>query len=306
MRLHRDFEPRRNLEYLAKNGAKRHLAKRLSHHRIGNGPHGLRKMRQRYMVCQHAGIGMKPRHRVIVTLQHGGQQPSQKQPVAEIKMSHDAEINRHQRAVGRHEYVPWVHVAMEEAVTEHLIEEASRCRFGDFADVMPGSFQRFDVINPDSLDPFYDQHARGGVLEIDPGNCDSGIASHVFGKLAGGSRFQPQIKLDVGNLRELVNRGDKLEPPQIGGRPLENSRQGIEQGGVGLHAPANAGTKKLHRHPSSVDQLGLVNLCDRGCRHRLVVKLPEDLGDGPAGLCLDPPPRQRTRKGREAVLKKAE
>ena len=197
LRLDVDREAAGKLEDLPQNIAKRHLAERLSHHRFGHGADRLRERRQRHIIAKHAGIRMKPRHEIVIAIKHRRQKAGQKQPVGEVEMPHDAEIDRHQRAVGRDEDIAGMHVGMEKAVPEHLVEETARRRFGDFLYVMSRRLEPGNVVDPDTFDPFDDKHRRGGVFEIDPGNMDAAVLGHVVGKLAGGGRLQSQIELDV-------------------------------------------------------------------------------------------------------------
>ena len=249
---------------------------------------------------------MKPRHEIVIAIKHRRQKAGQKQPVGEVEMPHDAEIDRHQGAVGRDEDIAGVHVGMEKAVPEHLVEETARRRFGDFLDVMPGRLEPGDVVDPHPIDPFDDEHRRGGVFEIDPGNMDAGVFGHVVGKLAGGGGLQSQVELDVRNAGELVDRGDELQPPQVRRQPFEDARQRIEKGGVGLHAPADPGAKKFHRHLSPVGQFAVMHLGDGGRGDRHLVKPAEGLFDRRAGFPDYLAPCNSRPESRKPVLKKAQ
>ena len=55
---------------------------------------------------------------------------------------------------------------------------------------MSGGSQRLNIINADSLDPLDNEHAGGGVLEIDPWHGDAGIVGHVLRQLAGGGGLE--------------------------------------------------------------------------------------------------------------------
>ena len=306
MRLDGDLEPCRKLQDLAKHRAERYFAERLAHDRIGDGADRLGELRQRHMITKHAGIGVELGHRVIVAVEHRRQQTGQKQPFAEIEMTHDAEIDRHQRAAGRHENIPRMHVGMEEAIAEDLVEKGPGRRFGNLADVMSGSTQRLDIINADSLDPLDDEHAGGGVLEIDPRHGDAGIVGHVLRQLAGGGGLEPQIELHRGDLGELVDSGDELQPPQVRRHPFQQACQRIEQGCVGLHAAVDSRPQQLHRHTPAVGKLGVMNLGNRCRRHGLVIETAEKIRYRHAGFRFDAAACQRPRKSREPVLQKAQ
>ena len=171
---------------------------------------------------------------------------------------------------------------------------------------MSGGGQRLDIINADSVDPLDDEHARGGVLEINPRHGDAGIVSHVLCQLAGGRRFEPQIELHGGDLRKLVDCGDKFQPPQVGRHPFQQAGQRIEQGCVGLHAAVDSRPQQFHRDAAPVGKLGVVNLGDRCSCHGFVIEAAEEIRYRHAGFRLDAAARQRARKSGETVLQKTQ
>ena len=61
---------------------------------------------------------------IIIAVKKSLKQAGQKQPVAEIKISHNPEINRNQHPVSSDENIARVHIRMEIAITEDLIEKA--------------------------------------------------------------------------------------------------------------------------------------------------------------------------------------
>ena len=86
---------------------------------------------------------------------------------------------------------------MEIAVAKHLIEKAARRKFGNFSDFMASFRQSVDIINPDAIDPFNDQHAFGAVFQIHPWHINTLIIAHIIGKPSCRCRLKAQIKLHL-------------------------------------------------------------------------------------------------------------
>ena len=84
---------------------------------------------------------------------------------------------------------------MKIAIAEHLIEKAARRKFGNFSNIMASLGQAVDIINPDAIDPFNDQHAFGAVFQIHPWHINTLIIVHIIGKPSCRRRFEAQIKL---------------------------------------------------------------------------------------------------------------
>ena len=104
-------------------------------------------------------------------------------------MPHNAKINWYQRAVRRDKDVARMHIGMKEAVPEYLIEKTARSIFGKLFNIMTGGCQCFDIIYPDSINPFDDQHSSGGMIKVNIGDMNTVIIAQIIGQPPGGGGF---------------------------------------------------------------------------------------------------------------------
>ena len=110
---------------------------------------------------------------------------------------------------GVDEDVAGVHVGVEEAVAEHLLEEAlggacARIRSGS----KPAAISAVALVRGDAADPLQGQHPARGALPVDPRHAKALVLGEVLGELRGGRRLEPQVHLEPGPGR------DGLRPPR--------------------------------------------------------------------------------------------
>ena len=141
------------------------------------------------------------------------------------------------------------------------------------------------------------------MLQIDDWHMNALITCHVVSKLASCGGFEAQVKFNVRNLRELIDRGHQSQATQIGGHPFQNARQCIEQGGIRLHPAPDTRPQQLDGNLPSVMHLGIMNLCDGSCGYGFWVKAAKQGVDRLAGFLFDLAACLIGMKGRQPILK---
>ena len=109
-----------------------------------------------------------------------------------------------------------------------------------------------------------------------PENCrhpETRIIDDVFSHLGHGGRFQPQVHFKLNRALQGFDRLYNIQPAGFGGKPLRQSGRGKEGLQIVMKPGFNPGPQHLDRDIVLVSGLvhyrGLVDLCNRGCCHRV-------------------------------------
>ena len=102
--------------------------------------------------------------------------------------------------------LPPMHVGVEEAVAEHLVEERLGALLHDGVGIVAGGDDGVAVADRDAVDPLERQHALGGAVPVDGGRAVAGIVGEVLAQLLGGGRLHAQIHLDPHDVGEGAHR----------------------------------------------------------------------------------------------------
>ena len=195
-----------------------------------------------------------------------------------------------------------MHVGVEEAVAEHLLEEALGRAREDLVGIEARRDQRGALVGGDPADPLERQHPARGALPVDPRHAEALVAREVLGELGGGGRLEAQVHLEPGPEREGLDHLDRLEAAEAGLEALDPGRDPGEEVDVAHHLALDAGPQDLDRDLLARGGDAEVHLGDRGRGDRPVVEAREQLGERPAELALDQLAGERAVERRQVVL----
>jgi hypothetical protein len=88
-----------------------------------------------------------------------------------------------------------MHVGMEEAVADGVLQEGLDHRLAERGQIVAGGAQTLDVGEARAVDPFIDQHFARGELPIRLRHAKIGVLLGVLGELGEGGSLQPEIHL---------------------------------------------------------------------------------------------------------------
>ena len=212
-----------------------------------------------------------------------------REPIAGLLVDspHDSEINRHNCAIGFDEEIALVHVGVEIAGLDRLLEEGVDQPLRDFIEVMAGGCQFFAFGNLDAVNPVQREHAAGCPFPVDVRNLISGDTGHVLGQLRRGGGLTPQV--------EFAHRpAAKIGYDEGRAQALRFASQRFEMGGgpfIGLDVlrelPDDPGPQYLHRNVAAVQRRRTVYLRNRCRTDRLGIDMGEKLADRPAETEFD-------------------
>ena len=86
----------------------------------------------------------------------------------QVDAAHDAEVEGHDPALRVDQHVAGVHVGVEEAVAEHLVEEDHRGLRQDGVGVVAVRDQPLPLVRRQSGHPLEGDHALSGAAPVDP------------------------------------------------------------------------------------------------------------------------------------------
>ena len=173
----------------------RQLADRLAAHRLADRAQGGRELVDRVIARHVLRLEVDLGHAAVVAGGQAVEDLRQPLPRAAVDPAHDAEVDRHDRAVGAHEQVPLVHVGVEEPAADRLGEERQHQPAGELRQVVPGGLERGDVADLDAVDPLDRQHPAVGAVPVDRGDAVALEALHRLGQLGGRGGLAAQVEL---------------------------------------------------------------------------------------------------------------
>ena len=259
------------------------------------------------MIGRHvAGTELDLGHGAIITAQEGDQQLGEITARVLVDPAHDAEVDRHDAALAIDEGVAAMHVGMEEAVAEHLIEE----RLGAFAHndvgIVTRRRDRRAIADRRAVDPLQREHPLGGAIPVDGGRAISFVVAEILAQLLGGGGLEAQIHLDAHDLGEGAHGLDRLQTAEARLGALDQLGDPVEEVEVAREGPLDAGPQNLDRDITTIGGDSKVDLRDRRCRDRHIVERREQRAERLAELALDDGARLAAGKRREMILQPAE
>ena len=165
-----------------------------------------------------------------------------------------------------------MHVGVEEAVTEHLVEERLGRLLHNEVGIVAGGDDGVAVADRNAVDPLKGQHALGGAVPVDRGRAVAGIVGEVLAQFLGRRGLHAQVHLDPHNVGKSAHRMDGFQPaePRLGA--LDQLGHPVEEIEVALEGPLDGGPQHLHGDVATIGGDGEMNLGDRGGGDRLVVE----------------------------------
>ena len=136
---------------------------------------------------------------------------------------------------------------MEEAVAEHLLEEALGRAREDPVGVEARLDQRVALIRGDPADALQGQHPPRGALPVDPRHAEAWIVLEVLRQLRGRGGFEAEIHLEAGPERQGLDHLDRLEAAVGGLQALDPGRDPDEEVEIARHLALDAGPQDLDR-----------------------------------------------------------
>ena len=190
-----------------------------------------------------------------------------------VDPAHDAEIDRDDRAVGLHEQIALVHVGVEIAGLDCLLEEGVDQPVGDRVQIMAGGDQRLAVRDLDAVDPVEGQHPPRSPVPVDRRDLVLVDLRHMLGKFRSAGGLAAQVQLAH---RPAAEIGDD----QLRAQALGLAAEGLEMGRrpfVGLDILGefldDAGAQHLDRNILALERGRAMDLGDRGGADRIRVDM---------------------------------
>ena len=215
---------------------------------------------------------------------------------------HDAEIDRDDRAVGFDEKIALMHVGVEIAGLDRLLEKRVHQPVGDRVQIMTGRDQRLTVGNLDAVDPVEREDPARGPVPVNRGNLVLVYLGHMLGQFRSAGRFTAQIQFAHRPAAEIGN-------DQLRAQTFRLAPQSLEMGGgpfIGFNIPAefldDARTQHLDRHILAFQCGRPMHLSDGGGADRIGVDMTVQFVQRLAETEFDLVANLRKRNGRQAVL----
>ena len=115
----------------------------------------------------------------------GHQQAEEREAARLVEAADDAEVEERGAAVGEHEQVPAVEVAVEDAVDHGALHEPDHPGAHDLLGVDAGVLHAGDVVELEALEPLHHEHPRGDELGVRAGD-------HVVALVEVGEGLRPR------------------------------------------------------------------------------------------------------------------
>ena len=173
LRLHRHLELLGDAQQVRQQAGDRDLMAGLAEDRLADRAAGLGEHLARLVGRHVARAELHLGHGAIVAAQEGDQQLGEIAARVLVDAAHDAEIDRHDVALAIDEGVAAMHVGMEEAVAEHLVEEGLGALLHDDIGIVAGGDDGVAIADRDAVDALQRQHALGGAVPVDGRARDS-------------------------------------------------------------------------------------------------------------------------------------
>ncbi len=224
-------------------------------------------------------------------------------PLDVVHATGDAEVEQGDLAVGHHEEVPAVQVAVEDALDEGALHEADHPGAHDGVGVDAGVAHGVDVVELEAVEALHHQHPPGDEGRVGAGDDVAALAQvdeaaghveHVLGLEAEVELLGDGLGEQLDQRRRVGQGGERQAPDEERGQPrhdLEVLGDEVGDGGA-LH---------LHHDPFAGAERGAVDLGDRRGGEGTAVEGGEDLVERSAQLALDGGAHVAERLGRNLV-----
>ena len=183
--------------------------------RLADGADRLGEILDRVMAGHIAGLEMHLGHAAVVAGDEAEQDLRQEAPLLQAEPAHDAAIDGDEPALAVDEQVPRMHVGMEEAVADRMLQEGLDDIAGETGKIVAGRSQALDIGEAHALDPFVDQHLARRELPVRLRHAEIGIVPGVLGEFGQGGRLQPQIHLHRHRARQRLDDAGETQPPRL-------------------------------------------------------------------------------------------
>ena len=199
------------------------------------------------LVEAHPQVVQPPRQCIDVLVHAVDQKPGEPIHVALGERADLAEVDQAKTAVGQHEQVRGMRIAVEHAVAKDHLEPG----VGDQKRQPPTLFHRrigeLDLTELSALEPLERQHPLAGVRPVHLGDLDALVLGEVAAKHLGVATLDAIVEFAADRAGELVDDADgvhELQPLH----PLSHpSRDLVEQHEVGFDLRGRGGTLHLDR-----------------------------------------------------------
>lgn len=192
---------------------------------------------------------------------------ARKTALLRAKPTHDAEIDRHQPAIGAEEQIAGVHVGVEEAIPQRMTQEALHDLAAEIRQVDIGGGEALMIVQRDAIDPFHRQHAMRRAIPIDGRDAEVRIVAGVFGHLRQGRSLEPQIHLHRDRARHRVDDLDQPQTACFGRQGFRMFGREVEIGEIALEPRTDVRPENLDGDAAlpavAVDDVGAVDLGNR-------------------------------------------
>ena len=198
-----------------------------------------------------------------------------------VELLGHAEVEEGDAAVGHQDVVAGVGVGVEVLQVVDRAEAAAEDDLAEAAALLVR--QLLDLLEVEPLDQLGDQHPAAREPRDHVRHVDEGVVAVGAREAALVLRLVLVVELLHHPLAQLL--GDRLGV-EAGGEGLgeADDRAGVAQ--VGVERLGDPRVLDLHRDLAAVEQLGAVDLADRGGGERLVLELGEELGERLAVVLL--------------------
>ena len=144
------------------------------------------------------------------------------------------------RPVAIDEGVAAMHVGMEEAVAEHLIEEGLGALLHDGVGIVAGGDDGVAVADRNAVDALQRHHALGGAVPVDGRRAIARIVGEILAQLLGRGGLHAQIHLDPHDVGEGAHRIDRLQAAEARLGALDQLGHPVEEVEVALEGELDA------------------------------------------------------------------
>ena len=238
----------------------------------------------------------------VIAGQKAGQHVGQEIAGLLVEPAHDAEIDRDDAALGVHEGVARMHVGMEEAVPEHLIEEGGGGLAQDFRGVQPHFLQRFQIVDPGAAHPLDGHDPRGGPAPVHGRDPEARIVGKIIGQLGRGGGLHAEVHFHLDGFGEQFDHLDRLQAADPGPVLFQQLGDPEEQVEVAGEPFLDIGPQDLDGDVLALGGNGEMHLGDGGGGDRFFLEAAEHLADGAFQLFFQHALGDGGGEGLQAVL----
>ena len=217
------------------------------------------------------------------------QQAEEGEAAGLVEAADDAEVEQRGAAVGEHEEVPAVQVAVEDAVDHGALHEPDHPGAHDGLGVDAGVLHAGHVVELEALEPLHHQHPWRDQLGVRAGDHVAALVEvgeglrhveHVLRLDAEVELLGDRLGEQLDQRRRVGQRGDRDAPDRERRDPRHHPEVLVDE-------LADRRALHLHHDVLAGAQRGAVHLGDRRRRQRLGVEALEHLLERPAEVLLD-------------------